>query len=273
MIDNNSLACSPEDEQLQLEYEVLVEEYTALVSQYQDMVDHQSPHLSALYMRYFGKLLNNQLRLALSLSDLRLRRSLLQAYINRDEAPNLAEIDKQMAQQSQLHREMLQKREAELQLAKAYWDAPHLSPEESKEIKELYKELVKRLHPDLNPHYTREDKKLFLATVSAYKRGDLLQLQAIHTLLDKDQHKELPIEPEKLSVEIEKLRKKLRVLERKRAKLLEEHPFNQQELLLDERKVQERQASLEERTKQLEAAEHELQLIVTMMEEYKSQEL
>ena len=101
MTDMNPLACSPEYQKLREQYETLVADYTALVSQYQEMTDHEAPHLSALYMHYFGKLLYTQLRLGLSLATLRFRRSLLQAYINRDEAPDLAEIDKQMAQQRQ----------------------------------------------------------------------------------------------------------------------------------------------------------------------------
>ena len=83
-----------------------------------------------------------------------MRRSLLQAYINRDEAPNIAEIDKQMVQQRLEFHRLLEEKLAQLKAAREYWDRPHLSPEETKEVKEIYKTLVKRLHPDLNPHYT-----------------------------------------------------------------------------------------------------------------------
>ena len=152
MTDIDPLALSPEYQQLRQQYETLVSEYTALVARYQDMVAHESPHLSALYMHYFGELLYNQLRLSLSIALLRLRRTLLQAYINRDEAPDLAAVDKQMAQMRQEYHAMLEEKLSQLNIAKKYWDKPHLSEEETQKIKEIYKTLVKRLHPDLNPH-------------------------------------------------------------------------------------------------------------------------
>lgn len=57
MTDTDQLACSPEYQMLREQYDMLVAAYTTLISQYQDMTDHEAPHLSALYMHYFGKLL------------------------------------------------------------------------------------------------------------------------------------------------------------------------------------------------------------------------
>lgn len=273
MTDMNPLACSPEYQRLREQYETLVADYTALVSQYQEMTDHEAPHLSALYMHYFGKLLYTQLRLGLSLATLRFRRTLLQAYINRDEAPDLAEIDKQMAQQRLEYRRLLERKLDQLKAAQAYWDAPRLTREESKELKEIYKTLVKRLHPDLNPHYTEEDKKFFLAAVKAYKACDLQQLQAILVLVNKDQPADIPLDSESLSVEIEKLQKKLRLIEAKVIKRSDSFPFDQKELLTNPVAIQEKQAELQAVIKELEESEKEMQTIISLMEEYKSHDL
>ena len=274
MTETDQLACSPEYQMLREQYDMLVAAYTTLVSQYQNMTDHEAPHLSALYMHYFGKLLYTQLRLALSLSMLRLRRSLLQAYINRDQAPDLVEIDKQMAQQRLEYRRLLEQKLDQLKAAQAYWDAPRLTPEESKELKEIYKTLVKRLHPDLNPHYTEEDKRLFLITVKAYQIGDLPQLRAVLALLNKKKHtEELPSDPETLSAEIEKLREKKSTLEIRMAKRSVSFPFDQRELLSSPVKILEKQAELQATIQELEESEKELQTIITLMEEYKSHNL
>ncbi len=216
----------------------------------------------------------NQLRLGLSLATLRLRRSLLQAYINRDEAPDLVKIDKQMAQQRLEFHQLLERKLAQLKAAKEYWDRPRLSPEETKELKEIYKALVKRLHPDLNPHYTEEDKRLFLITVKAYQSGDLTQLRAVLDLLNKEKHKEeLPSDPEALSAEIEKLREKKSTLEIRMAKRSESFPFDQKELLSSPVKILEKQAELQAIIQELEASRKEMQKIITLMEEYKSHNL
>lgn len=274
MTDVNPLACSPEYQRLREQYETLATAYTALVSQYQEMTEHEAPHLSALYMHYFGKLLYAQLRLVLSLETLRLRRSLLQAYINRDEAPNIAEIDKQMVQQRLEFHRLLEEKLAQLKAAREYWDRPHLSPEETKEVKEIYKTLVKRLHPDLNPHYTEEDKRLFLITVKAYKMGDLPQLRTVLALLNKEKRtEELPSDPEALLAEIKKLQEKKSTLEIRIAKRSESFPFDHKELLSSPVKILEKQAELEAIIQELVASEKEMQTIVTLMEEYKSHNL
>ena len=274
MTDMNPLACSPEYQRLREQYETLVVAYTALVSQYQEMTDHEAPHLSALYMHYFGKLLYTQLRLGLSLATLRLRRSLLQAYINRDETPDLVEIDKQMAQQRLEFHQLLEKKLAQLKAAKEYWDRPHLSSQETKELKEIYKGLVKRLHPDLNPHYTEEDKRLFLITVKAYQIGDLPQLRALLALLNKEKpQEELPSDPEALLAEVEKLQEKKSTLEIRIAKRSESFPFDQKELLSSPVAILKKQAELEAIIQELQTSEKEQQTIVTLMEEYKSHNL
>lgn len=274
MTDMNPLACSPEYQRLREQYETLVVAYTALVSQYQEMTDHEAPHLSALYMNYFGKLLYTQLRLGLSLATLRLRRSLLQAYINRDEAPDLVEIDKQMAQQRLEFHQLLEKKLAQLKAAKEYWDRPHLSSQETKELKEIYKALVKRLHPDLNPHYTEEDKRLFLITVKAYQIGDLPQLRALLALLNKEKpQEELPSDPEALLAEVEKLQEKKSTLEIRIAKRSESFPFDQKELLSSPVAILKKQAELEAIIQEFQTCEKEQQTIVTLMEEYKSHNL
>lgn len=274
MTDMNPLACSPEYQRLREQYETLVVAYTALVSQYQEMTDHEAPHLSALYMHYFGKLLYTQLRLGLSLATLRLRRSLLQAYINRDEAPDLIEIDKQMAQQRLEFHQLLEKKLAQLKAAKEYWDRPHLSSQETKELKEIYKTLVKRLHPDLNPHYTEEDKRLFLITVKAYQIGDLPQLRALLALLNKEKpQEELPSDPEALLAEVEKLQEKKSTLEIRIAKRSKSFPFDQKELLSSPVAILKKQAELEAIIQELQTSEKEQQTIVTLIEEYKSHNL
>ncbi len=43
----------------------------------------------------------------------------------------------------------------------------------------MYKQLVKSLHPDLHPHQTEEEKKLFLKVQAAYSLCDLKALNEI----------------------------------------------------------------------------------------------
>lgn len=184
--ERNLPARSPEQEKRRAEYEALVKEYTDLIEYYRGMIDHEGPHLSALYMHHFGQLLYEQLKRTLAVDALRMRRSLLQAYVNRDQAPDLEEINSQMEARQREYDELLAKRMSDIKEANRYLSTPGLTVKETNELRALYKTLVKRLHPDLNPQYSEAEKKLFLATVKAYQQGDLAQMRALMDLLNKD---------------------------------------------------------------------------------------
>lgn len=59
-----------------------------------------------------------------------------------------------------------------------------MGPEEEKELKQLYRQLVKRLHPDLNLNLTENELRLFYQTIDAYKNGDMNMLKLIASLVD-----------------------------------------------------------------------------------------
>ena len=46
--------------------------------------------------------------------------------------------------------------------------------------KDLYRKIVKKLHPDMNPNVTEHELELFHRAAKAYEEGDILTLQAIH---------------------------------------------------------------------------------------------
>ena len=46
--------------------------------------------------------------------------------------------------------------------------------------KELYRKIVKKLHPDMNPNVTEHDLELFHRASKAYEEGDIMTLQAIY---------------------------------------------------------------------------------------------
>ena len=54
-----------------------------------------------------------------------------------------------------------------------------LSDEDNKELKKLYRKIVKALHPDINPDVSEAQVQLFDNAVSAYKNGDLGTLRII----------------------------------------------------------------------------------------------
>lgn len=273
--ERNLPARSPEQEKRRAEYEALVKEYTDLIECYRGMIDHEGPHLSALYMHHFGQLLYEQLKRTLAVDALRMRRSLLQAYVNRDQAPDLEEINSQMEARQREYDELLAKRMSDIKEAKRYLSTPGLTVKETNELRALYKTLVKRLHPDLNPQYSEAEKKLFLATVKAYQQGDLAQMRVLMDLLNKDDlmQKKLQWDADTLESEIDKLRKRMIALDEKRILLESGFPFIHRALLHDAERIKVKKETIEQAISELKAEEDKLKVIVSLLEEYKSRNL
>ena len=61
--------------------------------------------------------------------------------------------------------------------------ADPLSEEESRELKILYRKVIKALHPDMNPEITDAQARLFDQAVSAYKNGDLPAMRLIDEMV------------------------------------------------------------------------------------------
>ena len=273
--EHNLPARSPEQEKRRAEYEALVKEYTDLIEYYRGMIDHEGPHLSALYMHHFGQLLYEQLKRTIAVDALRMRRSLLQAYVNRDQAPDLEEINSQMEARQREYDELLAKRMSDIKEAKRYLSTPGLTVKETNELRTLYKTLVKRLHLDLNPQYSEAEKKLFLATVKAYQQSDLAQMRVLMDLLNKDDlmQKKLQWDADTLESEIDKLRKRMIALDEKRILLEAGFPFIHRALLHDAERIKVKKETIEQAISELKAEEDKLKVIVSLLEEYKSRNL
>ncbi len=102
-----------------------------------------------------------------------------------------------------------------------------LSQEEVKEVKRLYRRLVKLVHPDLNPHQTKEQKELWHQLQKAYRNNDLAWLRELNVLivLKTKGHEE---------VEIEDLEDKIEAVREEIALLKEEDLYQMRELVFDE---------------------------------------
>ena len=171
--------------------------------------------------------------------------------------------------------ELLAKRMSDIKEAKRYLSTPGLTVKETNELRALYKTLVKRLHPDLNPQYSEAEKKLFLATVKAYQQGDLAQMRALMDLLNKDDlmQKKLQWDADTLESEIDKLRKRMIALDEKRILLESGFPFIHRALLHDAERIKVKKETIEQAINELKAEEDKLKVIVSLLEEYKSRNL
>ena len=107
------------------------------------------------------------------------RFTLAQARFNRNEEISTDEIEATLDEEFEEWQQELEKRVAEYvaRVEKRASSVP-LSPVDTKELRDLHRELVKRLHPDLHPDQGENEKRLFLLAQGAFENGDLEMLRS-----------------------------------------------------------------------------------------------
>lgn len=130
-----------------------------------------------------------------------------------------------------------------------------LSEQESRELKNLYRQIVKELHPDINPNITQAQLELFNNAVNAYENGDLNTIRIIAQMLSdftiSDVKKDAITQ---LTEERERLVKSLKAVKESIEKIKSEYPYTVKELVQDPKKIAKRKAELENILHQYEEA-------------------
>ena len=155
---NNSIDISPRKKQLKEEYERLQLEYADLVAERDELENSEGPRLTALYMEAVGQLQYEVLVLQYEIALLKQKRDLLQAYKNRGEKADLNYVDEQVEATAKTYNENIQREEEKIKQAKAYIEEQKdeekkNQEDEKRELRDLYRKLVHRLHSLQNHCY------------------------------------------------------------------------------------------------------------------------
>ena len=105
-------------------------------------------------------------------------------------------------------------------------------------IKELYRRIVKILHPDVNPDITEHEKDLLNKANLAYRDGDLEALETIYDEICGEEGPEIPESEEgiaELLSRIEKLKTKIAELRKEIDEIKESFPYTEKDLLENKR--------------------------------------
>ena len=135
-------------------------------------------------------------------------------------------------------------------------------------MRDLYRKLVHRLHPDLHPEQTDWERELFLKVQDAYEKGDLDRLRELAEQLeagmpteavDNDTTEEWEERVNRLKEEIAKIREEI-------ADILGQFPFTYRDKLNDQEWIAETQAMLRKEIENLEKEKSRLEQVVSIME-------
>lgn len=229
---------------------ILRNELADLFEQREFMVSQERDFLLAQYTKLIGELQYEEYALKVAVSKLKRKAELIQAKHNRGEYADMDAIERQIEVEFQEHQMRIQQQVEQVRQANALLNAPVLTEEASAEMKNIYRLLVKRLHPDWNENLTEQEQELFVRAQTAYAMADLQELRNILLVLDKVKAMD-SLKDSNLDDEIAKLEKSKQDIQSKIDLLNESFPFTYRERLNDFAWVKAEQDKLHGHIKQL----------------------
>lgn len=238
----------PKVEKLQEEVFELTERMATLVAVRDRLIGHETRKLEADYMTKIGMYEVELYKVQLETLKLRRILELARQFDNRDEELDFDIINMTVEEELAEYEERLAAKKEQLdQTLNWVLTASPLSSEESFELRAIYLQIVKKLHPDINPKLTASQKELFNKAVEAYKNGDLLSLQVIEAVLKNDEslEEEASSSIEDLYAQRKKLKKMCETIEKSIEEIEKNFPFTEKDFLKDSVAVKKRREEIQ----------------------------
>lgn len=250
-----SIILFPDFQALKEEVEKLRTEISMLVLERDELLFVKCKNIEMAYMLAVGNLEYKAYELHCAVLRLKRKIELIQARKNRQEKVVLSAIEKTLDQEFAQYKARLDEQINKMNDALERSKCIVLSDEDTKEMKKLYRSIVKSLHPDLHPDITEAQVTLFYNAVSAYENGDLNSLRIIgamvsEQILSDGEENGIAI----LVKERERLTHLLQVIRDKIEEIKNTYPYTMKSFIQSEDKIAEKKAELEDIISQLNEA-------------------
>ncbi len=232
--------------ELKAECEELRDHLARVLVELQELAKTVIPGLTALYATRIGPI---ELELfALRCQNLRKKRTieLVQISLDRNEPLNTGMIEKTLNQEYQGWHLQLEEQDKTFRKARESFSAL-MNDKEAREFKQLFRVLVRRLHPDINPGQGEKARMLWFSLQSAYEKGEMDMLRSEAS---RQEHTApSAFLPESSGIESwEKAKKelatKISTLEKEIGQITASHPYTLKEQLHDEQWIVDRIAQI-----------------------------
>jgi hypothetical protein len=247
-----------------------ISRYSTQISTLLEERDHQLYHVGpSLKMAYLEKVGHIEYKLfEIECKVARAKRAceMVQAAINREQPVDLTEIERKLDVEQAEYMKRLEQMSADLERMEAWRSADVLTLAQVAEIKKKYRQLVKWLHPDVNPDLTEEQQTIWRRVMIAYEENNLDMLIVLFemVLADREQNGGLTssnTSSEQKSSILDSLRTRRDSLHAYAKKMITDldtlknrHPFTLLAFLEDDEQVEKRHAELQAAIKQNEQA-------------------
>ena len=242
---------------------LLKELYVKLLNDIDVLINWGKPQLEALYATKIGVWLVSRLQAQLRIKALQLKIEKLNSCLNLQQEVDLIQIELEVAA-------ILAGAEAKIilettRIENAKQLLSHLSsPERSGNLRKVYRELAKQLHPDVNHELTPEQIQLWHLVKEAYEHGDLEKLKAFQIVYEKELSQtskaETVLTEEQITVSLALLKEGIKVLQDEIVQIKQVFPFTIAANIKDDEWVNNETTKLKEELDRLKLYEEELTL-------------
>ncbi len=273
MIIPAELGFSAEFEEAKKKLDALNKEYAAMLTEYDELTGTVRANLETEYMMKIGRKEHQLFSLQIQVQQLKREIALYQAAKNQGKAIAPETVQKIIEEEFAEYKKQLEEQQEKIRFAEKLHFGPKLSAEESKAKKDLYHDLVKKLHPDLNPDLPQEAKTLWLKIQAAYQSWDWQELDVladmVYALLE---HKEIKIKEltglDAILEQQKKILERMELLRTKTEEMCSRPPFTYKELLLNRDAINAKRRELDDL--KVEFEEH-IHFLEDMLNELKGQ--
>lgn len=205
-------------------------------------------NIKTKYTLLFGGLEYKLYKASCEYLRLRRKREMIQAKKNREEKVDIKAIEADLDNEFFEYKKKLDEKISEMNRALERSKLPVLSKDETNEMKKLYRVIVKKLHPDLNPKITEAEKELFYRATECHKNGDLTAIRIIFEIVGSDDVKdEITTSPaDSLEKEAARLETLVESIQKDIDKIKSTEPYIWEVYLYDENKKTEKLNGLEQ---------------------------
>lgn len=257
-------------EQLAKELDLLKAEYANQWNNRQVLIEWGKPQLESLYYAKVGELQIELLQVQTECYAAKRKLEMMQAAINRNEEINMPFIEMMIELETQKQIEKIGIEVAKLSSAKNLLSNLD-SPKRSAEIRKIFREMAKALHPDINPDLPESAKNLWNAALLAYESGDLESLKALSLLIStvKNGHENFTTETDFLT-QINLLKEGINLLLSEIKTIRDEFPFTIEKQINDDAWVNEKRGLLKKEIEEVESQklnyENSISLIIKTLD-------
>lgn len=254
MGDYNEIELHPEVKKLLENYNNLKNELARLIEEKEHLIVAVIPKIEAEYKVKVGTMEYDCLLLEVEIRRINREIKIVQAAVSRGETIDESEIEEQLNREFEMWEKPVSDMKNEIREANRFISIPAIPNEQAEEIKILYRNIVKKLYPDVNTGISENEKLLWPRANAAYNNVNIEELRSISILTENIE------EDRKLKEEgsIENIINKIDTVKMFISDVLEQindlnskFPLNMEQRLSDDKWVYNKNIELSEKIKRL----------------------